>query len=242
MSGLDNSIRILRAIEGEGEARKTEDFPVHAVFLRASEALEPMSGSSDVLTSEDNVIALHDSIASIKALAGWLTRDKSFQIDDANMKDLAHLSDKYIIDSLRKDIRNYALIAVWRNKKMTFADWKFAARYDLLEVEEYCRTAPINRLVFVVLKDILHRPQGVEAFYQFGVTPRVMSRVVAGMVRQMDNLRTVGGELLSDSSRCLGCFPRPGSVVVTSLAEGVCDGCRKLCFDSLTTLTGPDLR
>jgi hypothetical protein len=122
---------------------------------------------------------------------------------------------------------------------MTFADWKFAARYDLIELEAYCRTAPINRLVFVVLKDILRRPQGVEAFYHFGVTPRVMSRVVAGMVVQMDNLRLEGsGQLLLAASQyCLGC----SGTESTGITEGVCHQCRKSCFESLTKLTGPEL-
>ena len=59
---------------------------------------------------------MHDSIEGIRALVGWLTRDAAyislspgltfrFEISDANMRDLAHLSDKYIIDALQKDIR-----------------------------------------------------------------------------------------------------------------------------------------
>jgi hypothetical protein len=129
---------------------------------------------------------------------------------------------------------------------MTFADWKFAARYDLIELEAYCRTAPINRLVFVVLKDILRRPQGVEAFYHFGVTPRVMSRVAAEMVVQMDNLRLEGsGELLAASQYCLGCSLASSRRMIgesANITEGVCLQCRKSCFESLTKLTGPELK
>jgi hypothetical protein len=66
---------------------------------------------------------MHDPIASIKALAGWLSRDPkyglsivaliyaSFEINDENMKILAHISDKYIIDALRKDLRVWCLLS-----------------------------------------------------------------------------------------------------------------------------------
>jgi hypothetical protein len=126
---------------------------------------------------------------------------------------------------------------------MTFEDWKFAARYGFFELEEYCRTSAASRLVFVVLKDILRRPEGVDAFYNFGVTPRTMSRVVAGMVLQLDQLRSkspdaIGSELLSDTRTCVGCL-----VYGTGLIrrEGVCNECRDRCFESLRELEGPNL-
>jgi hypothetical protein len=128
---------------------------------------------------------------------------------------------------------------------MTFEDWKFAARYGFFELEEYCRTSMDSRIVFVVLKDILRRPQGVEDFYNFGVTPRVMSRVAAGMVVQMDQLRAGGGELLSDTHTCLGCLRSPSVSVHynrSSFTEGVCGECRRRCFESLHELKGPELR
>jgi len=127
---------------------------------------------------------------------------------------------------------------------MTFEDWKFAARYGFFELEEYCRTSLASRLVFVLLKDILGRPQGVEDFYNFGVTPRVMSRVAAGMVVQMDQLRAGGGELLNDSPTCLGCL-RHSPVhhnIRRPFTEGVCGECRRRCFESLHELKGPELR
>jgi hypothetical protein len=66
--------RILRAIEGEGETQKHEDFlvfihitrpwprimtlinQVTAAFLKFSEVLEPMCGDNDVLVSHDSVV------------------------------------------------------------------------------------------------------------------------------------------------------------------------------------------
>ena len=127
---------------------------------------------------------------------------------------------------------------------MSFEDWKFAARYCFFELEEYCRTSMANRLVFVVLKDILHRPQGVDAFYNFGVTPRTMNRVVAGMVLQLDQLRSKlpgaeGSDLLSNSRTCLGCCKYENG---REFPEGVCIGCRNRCFRSLQELQGPNLR
>lgn len=70
------AIRILRAIEGEGENQVTEDFEVWNTFqehnarmwsslmtvkvpaflLGVSEALEPMSGNGDVMISNDDVV------------------------------------------------------------------------------------------------------------------------------------------------------------------------------------------
>jgi hypothetical protein len=62
---------------------------VPAVFLTVSEVLEPMSGNSDFLKTDDNVvwnemllslndlqIELRDSIASVRALVGWMIRKK----------------------------------------------------------------------------------------------------------------------------------------------------------------------
>jgi len=177
-------------------------------------------------------IEVRDTIKSIKALVGWMTRDKGFQIKDENMKDLAHLSDKYMIDSLQQDLRNYVQVAISRKDKMTFEDWKFAARYGFFELEEYCRSS--SRLVFVVVKDILRRPQGLEAFYNLGITTAVMSKVVTGMVIQMDQLASAGGFSRPDST-CLGCGRFQSS------PEAVCEECRTRCFQSLQGLQGPDL-
>lgn len=85
--------------------------------------------SGPVLVSDDNVVSnfflyvwmskipFRDSIKSIEALVGWLTRKRgfltlivqywleSFQIDEDNVRDLAMIADKYIIDSLHQDIQ-----------------------------------------------------------------------------------------------------------------------------------------
>jgi hypothetical protein len=59
------------------------------VFLTVSGVLEPMSGNSDFLRTDDNVVSnqmllslndlqieLRDSIASVRALVAWMIRKK----------------------------------------------------------------------------------------------------------------------------------------------------------------------
>jgi len=77
----------------------------------------------------------------------------SFEITANNMKDLAQLSDKYIIEVLRNDIRvsipssgnsytqNYTRLWVLSHEQATMDLWEFAARYSFEEMETYCRKA-----------------------------------------------------------------------------------------------------
>ena len=67
--------------------------------------------------STNTKVPLYDWVESVMALVGWLTRAKEyvrtlsllinirFKINDGNWRDLIHLSDKYYIESLRKDIQ-----------------------------------------------------------------------------------------------------------------------------------------
>jgi len=97
---------------------------------------------------------MHDTVESVRALSGWLRRDATFEINDANMKDLAHLSDKYIIDSLQKDLRNYTYKWILRKDPPTYDLWHFAARYSFLELEEYCReSTPLSLEIAQVIAD-----------------------------------------------------------------------------------------
>jgi len=137
---VNKKFRILRAIEGEGDAQKTEDFVVKAAFLSFSEVLEPMGDTdAEVLVSDDNVIPMRDSIESVRALVGWLTREPGFEINQKNMRELAHLSDKYIIESLRKDIRIYLKTGAFAGEPQTLELWEFSARFEFDEMERYCR-------------------------------------------------------------------------------------------------------
>lgn len=102
--------------------------------MRASEALEVMEDSHQhIMVSEDNVVLhtlsfllsdrnidtfprfcranssacrLDDKSTKVRAIPRLMRilNHFSFQINDSNMKDLAHLADKYIIDSLHKDL------------------------------------------------------------------------------------------------------------------------------------------
>lgn len=94
------------------------------------------------------------------------------------MKELARLSDKYMIDSLQKDLRvlfltyvlimsqNYVQVTIARKDIPTFEIWKFAAEYSFLELKEYCRS---DDFVFVILKDILCRPQGLQTLLKYRI-------------------------------------------------------------------------
>jgi len=113
---------------------------VKAAFLTFSEVLEPMGDTEEeVLVSDDNVIPMRDSIESVRALVGWLTREPGFEINRENMRDLAHLSDKYIIESLRKDIRTYLKTGAFAREPPTLELWEFSARFEFDEMERYCR-------------------------------------------------------------------------------------------------------
>jgi hypothetical protein len=76
-------------------------------------------------------------------------------------------------------IQNYVQIAVSRKDKPTFEMWTFAAEYSFFELEEYCRS---DGFVFVILRDILRRPGGLEVFLQHRIPAAVMSRVITNIV------------------------------------------------------------
>ena len=101
---------------------------VPALFLKTSESLAPMSEKSDVLISEDNVVKntgptfwkVDSASRGYRGYPGFSWVDDArfrvlsriyevltsrFKINDDNMKDLAYLSDKYVIDSLHTDLR-----------------------------------------------------------------------------------------------------------------------------------------
>jgi len=181
-AALNKKFRILRAIEGEGEAQTTEDFVVKAAFLSFSEVLEPMSDTAEeVLVSDDNVIPMRDSIESIKALVGWLTRDPGFEITAANMTDLAQLSDKYIIEALRKDIRNYTRIWISSRIPPTFELWEFAVRHSFEEMERYCRTV-LSEQIDSIITD---RSKGVQYLLERGLPVSFVSQLVCDIVTRM---------------------------------------------------------
>jgi hypothetical protein len=105
---------------------------VKAALLSFSEVLEPMGDIDEgVLVSDDNVVQRGqwtflnelDPDARLdreRQSSGWMAYQRArvsqmyeknkanflrFEINRKNMRELAHLSDKYIIESLRNDIR-----------------------------------------------------------------------------------------------------------------------------------------
>lgn len=119
---------------------------------------------------------------------------------------LAHLSDKYRIEALQADVRvfplldstdgqNYAQRVALRKDQPTFETWKFAARYSLLELEEYCRS---SRAVFEIINETLGSPsEGLESFLNERIPIAVMSRVVKDVVLRLN--------LHSRISQCTNC-------------------------------------
>ena len=91
-----------------------------------------------------------------------------FEINDDNVRDLAYLADKYIINSLRKlkssSVRSIFVvkysdtIRVIRCKYISRAEtptlelWYFAAKYSFVELEQYCRSnSSVNNEIKVIL-------------------------------------------------------------------------------------------
>jgi hypothetical protein len=119
---------------------------------------------------------------------------------------LAHLSDKYMIEALQADVRvlplldstdgqNYAQRVALRKDKPTFETWKFAARYSLLELEEYCRS---NEAVFEIINETLgSHSKGLESFLDERIPIAAMSRVVKDVLLRLN--------LHSRTTRCMIC-------------------------------------
>jgi hypothetical protein len=121
-------------------------------------------------------------------------------IDDANYRSLAVLSDKYEIESLHMDVRNYAQRLTWNKAMASFDLWKFAARYALLELEHYCRS---NKSVFQQLRGILvDERRGLKYLIQnYGIS----STVLDGLVRDVAALVPSDCWPEKGKARCLSC-------------------------------------
>ena len=107
----------------------------------------------------------------------------------------------------------------------SFETWRFAAEYSFLELEAYCRS---DDFVYVILRDILLRPHGLELFLNNRIPAAIMSRVVADVIARPP----VSG---SKDSECIACrryYDRK------YLSEKVCSKCREYCFACLQGLNG----
>jgi hypothetical protein len=109
----------------------------------------------------------------------------------------------------------------------SFEAWRFAAEYSFLELEAYC---PSDNFVYVILRDILLRPYGLELFLNNRIPAAIMSRVVADVIARPP----VSG---SKDSECIAYRYYDGKY----LSKKVCSKCREYCFACLQGLNGERL-
>lgn len=107
------------------------------------------------------------------------------------MRDLAHLSDKYIIESLRKDIRVqefwltfslqiYLKSGIFVKESPTLELWEFAARHSFDEMEQYCRRDPN---VALQIDSIISDPKkGLEYLLSRHLAVPFVSRLVSSIL------------------------------------------------------------
>jgi hypothetical protein len=117
-----------------------------------------------------------------------------------NMRDLAILSDKYIIEFLRRDIevwgfrvqdhtdkQNYTLNCILEADPPTLELWEFAARYSFNQLEQYCRK---NKQVSTeILTIIKNRTQGIEYLINRQLPLSFVSQLVCEFMSSADPVR-----------------------------------------------------
>ena len=114
-------------------------------------------------------------------------------IDVTNIQTLIRLSDKYDIESLRREIDvNIQYIPVYTKKKICYALWistrKVASTYDiwetaaklkLNETEQLCRNAAL-----VQIRKIIQEGEGLEYFLRREVRPELLTILVRELLSQ----------------------------------------------------------
>lgn len=116
------------------------------------------------------------------------------------MKDLARLSEKYKIESLQKDVRvllpssctllisqNFTQNLIVRRISPSFDLWKFAARYSLVELEEYCLR---DVMVFAVIKSFVRFPSergGFMAFVHYHIPEATLNALAKKLLEDQSN-------------------------------------------------------
>lgn len=99
------------------------------------------------------------------------------------MRDLARLSKKYKIESLQKDVCVFTQNLALRKVNPTFELWRFAGRYSLIELEEYCRQDPV---VFAIIKSFVSFPfkrGGFMAFAHDGIAEKTLNSLANSLLR-----------------------------------------------------------
>jgi hypothetical protein len=121
--------------------------------------------------------------------------DINFEITRENMRDLASLSDKYVIEFLRRDIevwgfrlqnrsdkQNYTLNCILDADPPTPQLWEFAARYSFGQLELYCRKN--KQVSSQMLTIIQNRTQGIEYLTNRQLPLSLVSQLVCDYVRR----------------------------------------------------------
>jgi hypothetical protein len=80
--------------------------------------------------------------------------------------------------------QNYAQRYISRRDTPTIDLWKFAVRYSLLELEEYCRN---DKAVFASIRQTLIDPRkGIYHFLESGIPSLMLNLVVADLVKELN--------------------------------------------------------
>src|SRR5271154_4650844 len=149
----------------------------------------------------------------------------SFEINENNVRDLACLSDKYMIEALRRDIRvhvfkffkhsskqNYVLKLIVRKDPPTYDLWQFAATYSLDELEQYCRADSIVQTeIHSILGD---RGKGAKFLLNSRIPLTLVNELVSDYITELradlDNLKArAHGQEIHDTIECDGCRAKP---------------------------------
>ena len=81
--------------------------------------------------------------------------------------------------------QNFTHRAVLRKHKATFELWRFAARYSLIELEQYYRK---DAKVFATIKKTLRTPsEGIESFLKQGMPIAILNEVIRDVVSNLDS-------------------------------------------------------